>query len=106
MRSLSAVAPALVVALLSVPLVSCTVTTETGSKPDDARFLEALSGPIRAKYPDSALLAEGQKVCDAFAKGQTEDQAKQMIAADLGVDSGQFIGAIYAGNLCPVNKGN
>lgn len=98
-------APVLLAALLSIPLVSCTVTKETGTKPDDAKFLLALSGPIREKYPDSTLLAEGQKVCDAIAQGKTEEQAKQMIQADLGVDSGQFIGAIYAGHLCDPGAG-
>ena len=105
MRFIKTVAPAMVLAILTTSTAACTVTTESGTKPDDARFLEALSGPIRDKYQDSALLAEGQKVCDAFAKGQTEDQAKQMIAKDLGVDSGQFIGAVYAGNLCSPHSG-
>lgn len=92
-------------ALLSIPLASCTVTKEAGTKPDDAKFLLALSGPIREKYPDATLLAEGQKVCDAYARGQTEEQAKQMVQADLGVDPGQFIGAIHAGHLCDPGAG-
>lgn len=95
------ITPAVAALLLAVPTASCTVTTRTGpAQPDTALFLEALSGPVRSKYPDSTLIAEGQKACDAFAQGQNEDQVKKMIEQDLQVDAGQFIGAVYGGMAC------
>ncbi len=106
MRSQRTMVPAVAVLLLAVPLASCTITTSSGTRPDDAKFLEALSGDPRDKYPDSTLLQEGQKVCDALAKGQSEDQVRQMISADLDVDAGQFLGALDAGNMCADKGGS
>ncbi len=91
-----------IVVLVLFSSVSCSVTASTGSdsSPDEGVFLDALSGPIRDKYSDSVLLAEGRKVCDAFAQGRNEDEVETMISTDLGVDSGQFIGAVYGGLRC------
>lgn len=100
MKSTGALALAAAALLLSVPLASCSVRTESGSGPDESVFLDALSGPIRDKYPDSVLIAEGKKACDAFAQGQSEDQVEAMIKTDLGVNPGQFIGAVYGGLHC------
>lgn len=98
MGSKKTLASAAVALVLSVPMASCSVTA--GSGPNQTVFLDALSGPIRDKHPDPVLIAEGRKVCDAFAQGQSEDQVENMISTDLGVDSGQFIGAVYAGLDC------
>lgn len=101
MGSIRRITPAVAAALLAVSTASCTITTTTGpSQPDNAVFLDALSGPIRSKYPESVLIAEGQKACDAFAQGQNEDQVKKMIEKDLQVNAGQFIGAVYGGMAC------
>jgi len=104
MASIGRMAPALVAVLLAAPTAACTITTTTGNRPDNATFLDALSGPIRNKYPDSTLLTEGKKACDAFAQGQSEAQVEKMIQTDLGVDSGQFIGAVYGGLACFPNN--
>lgn len=101
MASIRTITWALTAVLLSVPTASCTITTTTGpAQPDNAVFLDALSGPIRSGYPESVLIAEGQKACDAFAQGKNEDQVKQMIEKDLQVNPGQFIGAVYGGMAC------
>ena len=87
---------------LSIQLSAChwTTTSTTESVRNDPVFLHALDGPIRAKYPDSVLIAEGEKACDAFAQGQNEGQVMDMIKKDLDVDAGQFIGAVYGGMNC------
>ncbi len=91
--------------LVSLLVSSCQVTKTSGpagttSDADETVFLDALSGPIRDKYPDSVLIAEGRKACEAFANGSSEDDVEKMIATDLGVDPGQFIGAVYGGMSC------
>ena len=85
------------------PVSACTVTKTSG--PSDQVFLDILSGPLRDKFTDSQLLAEGKKVCDARAEGQTWDQLAGMVAKDLNLAprtdlAGQFMGGVDGG-LCP-----
>lgn len=89
--------------LLSVPPVSCATNPKppaSSLQPGEQTFLDILSGPYRDKYSDSDLLEEGHKVCDAYEQGMTEAQARKMIQTDLGLEPGQFIGALDGGLLC------
>lgn len=86
---------------VSLLVSSCQVSATSGPQDTgNSVFLDALSGPIREKYADSVLIAEGRKACDALAQGQSEAQVKKMIFTDLGIDPGQFIGAVYGGMNC------
>jgi hypothetical protein len=52
------------------------------------------------------LLAEGKKVCDARAQGQSWDQLAEMAAKDLNLtpgEAGQFMGGLDGG-LCTPTK--
>ncbi len=84
---------------VSIQVSSCQASVSS-DQDEHSVFLDALSGPIREKYPDSVLIDEGNKACDAFAQGQSEEQVMKMIKTDLNVDAGQFIGAVYGGMNC------
>lgn len=101
MRSLSAVTVAVAGLFVVVQVSACSEPRSpepTGSQIREQVFLDVVSGPMRDHFSDSVLIAEGKKVCDAKAQGQSWDQLEQMVAKDLNLDphSGevtQFMGA-------------
>ena len=104
MRSPTAVVAALAAVFMVVPVSACTVTKTSG--PSDQVFLDILTGPLRDKFSDSQLLAEGRKVCDARAQGKNWDQLQQMVVTDLNLGSdkglaGQFMGGVDGGLCAP-----
>jgi hypothetical protein len=73
----------------------------TSSQIRDQVFLDVVSGPMRDRFSDSVLLAEGRKVCEAKSQGQSRDQIEQMVTQDLNLDPRaqpgeliQFMGAV------------
>lgn len=106
MRSANAVLLALVALFAVVQLTAC-----SGSQPSDPQtreqtFLDIASGPLRDRFSDSVLIAEGNKVCEARAQGQTWDQLEQMVTNDLNLNpdsghAGQFMGAVDGGLCAP-----
>lgn len=98
-------AVAVVGLIAAVQISACHVTSDPAAveKSQEATFLDILYGPIRDKYSDSVLIAEGRKACDAFGQGQSQEQVQQLVATDLALDPGlvsQFMGAIYGGLDC------
>jgi hypothetical protein len=112
MRSLNAVTLALVVLFMVVQVSACSASRSpqpTGAQVSEQAFLDILSGPLRDRFSDSVLIAEGKKVCEAKSKGQSWDQLEQMVAKDLNLDpdSGeltQFVGGVNGG-LCEARPG-
>jgi len=105
MRSPNGAAMALAGLFVAVQVSACSFSTQAPGPPDQV-FLTILTGPLRDRFSDSDLLAEGKKVCDARAQGQTWDQLEQMAVKDLNLtagEAGQFMGAVDGGLCTPSN---
>lgn len=91
--------------LIATGLSSCHVKNDPAAydKAEETAFLNILSGPLRDKYSDEDLIAEGHKACEAFSQGKSSDQVADMVEADLKLDPGsvgQFMGGLYGGLEC------
>jgi len=105
MRSPNAVSMAIAGFFVVVQISACSSSTQPPGPPDEV-FLSILTGPLRDRFSDSDLLAEGKKVCDARAQGQSWDQLAEMAAKDLNLtpgEAGQFMGGLDGG-LCTPTK--
>jgi hypothetical protein len=91
--------------LVATSLSSCHVKNDPVAyqKMQEKTFLDILSGPLRDKYSDADLIAEGHKACEAFSRGKSSDQVADMVETDLNLDPGsvgQFMGGLYGGLDC------
>jgi hypothetical protein len=104
MRSQRITALAAVGLFISTQVPSCRTvppSDPSAQQMQDNMFLDGVNKELRDKYPDSVLIAEGHKVCDALSQGQSEHQVAEMVKKDFAGTAPTMFTLVATIGFCP-----